>query len=140
MQKIILPAFITFALCMSCQTKTEQPVAETKKKPVQLVTLDPGHFHAALLQKSVYEDVDSTVYVYAPEGNDLTLHLKRIEGYNTRPDSPTNWNEQIYSGSDFFEKMISEKKGNVVVLSGNNKKKTEYIVTSLENQFNVLAD
>lgn len=140
MQKIILPAFITFALCMSCQTKTEQPVAETKKKPVQLVTLDPGHFHAALVQKSVYEDVDSTVYVYAPEGNDLTLHLKRIEGYNTRPDSPTNWNEQVYSGNDFFEKMISEKKGNVVVLSGNNKKKTEYIVTSLENQFNVLAD
>ncbi len=27
-----------------------------------------------------------------------------------------------------------------VVLSGNNKKKTEYILTSLKNQFNVLAD
>jgi predicted dehydrogenase len=140
MQKIILPAFIAFALCTSCKTKTESPVVETKKKSVQLVTLDPGHFHAALVQKSVYEDVDSTVYVYAPEGNDLTLHLKRIEGYNTRPDAPTNWNEQVYSGNDFFEKMISEKKGNVVILSGNNKKKTEYILTSLENKFNVLAD
>jgi predicted dehydrogenase len=140
MQKIILAASIAVALCTSCKTKTESPVAETKKKPVQLVTLDPGHFHAALVQKSVYEDVDSTVCVYAPEGNDLTLHLKRIEGYNTRPDAPTNWNEQVYSQNDFFEKMISEKKGNVVVLSGNNKKKTEYILTSLENKFNVLAD
>ena len=36
--------------------------------------------------------------------------------------------------------MISEKKGNVVVLSGNNQKKTEYILQSLQNGFNVLAD
>jgi predicted dehydrogenase len=125
---------------MSCGKKTEQPVTEAQKKPVQLVTLDPGHFHAGLVQKSQYDDVDSTVHVYAPDGNDLTLHLNRINGYNTRSESPTNWSEQVYKGTDFFEKMISEKKGNVVVLSGNNKKKTEYIYTSLENQFNVLAD
>jgi hypothetical protein len=25
----------------------------------------------------MYEDIDSTVYVYAPEGNDLKLHLDR---------------------------------------------------------------
>lgn len=140
MRKIFLPAFLAFTFGMSCSKKMEQPVTETQKKPVQLVTLDPGHFHAALVQKSLYGDVDSTVYVYAPEGNDLTLHLSRIDGYNTRKDSPTNWNEQVYKGNDFFEKMISGKKGNVVVLSGNNKKKTEYIHTSLENQFNVLAD
>ena len=65
---------------------------------------------------------------YAPEGSDLKLHLDRINGFNTRAESPTNWNEQVYTGNDFFEKMISEKKGNVVVLSGNNKKKTEYIL------------
>ena len=107
---------------------------------VQLVTLDPGHFHAALVQKTLYDDVDSTVHVYAPEGNDLNWHLDRIKAYNTRSDDPTDWNEQVYTGEDFFEKMIAEKKGNVVVLSGNNKKKTEYILTSLQNQFNVLAD
>ena len=39
-----------------------------------------------------------------------------------------------------FEKMIAEKKGNVVVLSGNNHKKSEYILRSLENGFNVFAD
>jgi predicted dehydrogenase len=36
--------------------------------------------------------------------------------------------------------MIEEKAGNVVVLAGNNEKKTEYIKTSLEAGFNVLAD
>jgi len=36
--------------------------------------------------------------------------------------------------------MIAEKKGNVVVLAGNNQKKTEYILESLKNGFNVLAD
>lgn len=113
---------------------------EYKPKDVQLVTLDPGHFHAALVQKTVYEDVDSTVHVYAPEGPDLKLHLDRVNGFNGRAESPTNWNEQVYTGPDFFEKMISDKKGNVVVISGNNKKKTEYILGSLKNQFNVLAD
>jgi predicted dehydrogenase len=125
---------------MSCGKKTDQPVAAYTPKPVQLVTLDPGHFHAALVQKTGYAEVDSTVYVYAPEGNDLKFHLDRVNGFNTRSDSPTNWNEQVYMGADFFEKMLEEKKGNVVVLSGNNKKKTEYILGSLQNQFNVLAD
>ena len=139
MMKFFYPAlFLT--LSMSCATKTEQPPSEYVPKPVQLVTLDPGHFHAALVQKTGYPEVDSTVYVYAPEGSDLTLHLDRVKGFNARPESPTNWNEQVYTGTDFFEKMIAEKKGNVVVLSGNNKKKTEYILTSLKNQFNVLAD
>ncbi|HEX6225330.1 MAG TPA: putative oxidoreductase C-terminal domain-containing protein [Chryseolinea sp.] len=125
---------------MSCATKTEQPSSEYVPKPVQLVTLDPGHFHAALVQKTGYPEVDSTVFVYAPEGSDLKLHLDRVNGFNSRTDAPTNWNEQVYTGNDFFEKMIAEKKGNVVVLSGNNQKKTEYILTSLKNQFNVLAD
>ncbi len=54
--------------------------------------------------------------------------------------SPTNWKEDVYTGNDFFEKMIADKKGNVVVLSGNNAKKTEYILKALEAGFNVLAD
>ena len=107
---------------------------------VRLITLDPGHFHAALVQKTMYPGVDSTVYVYAPEGNDLKLHIDRIDTYNVRKDDRTHWKENIYSGDDYFEKMLKEKEGNVVVLAGNNKKKTEYILRSLEAGFNVLAD
>ncbi|MFC0772014.1 putative oxidoreductase C-terminal domain-containing protein [Terrimonas alba] len=112
----------------------------TTTKPVQLITLDPGHFHAALVQKTMYTDVDSVVQVYAPEGNDLKLHLDRINAYNTRSESPTRWKEKVNTGNDFFEKMIAEKKGNVVVLSGNNQKKTDYILKSLQNGLNVFAD
>ncbi|TDH26992.1 oxidoreductase [Segetibacter sp. 3557_3] len=115
-------------------------IGQPTSKTVRLITLDPGHFHAALLQKTMYQDVDSVVHVYAPEGNDLKLHLDRINAYNTRAENPTSWKEQVYTGEDFFEKMIAEKKGNVVVLSGNNLKKTEYILKSLQGGLNVLAD
>src|SRR6187431_1495106 len=127
---------------MSCQsdTKTSEETSTANNKAVKLITLDPGHFHAALAQKTMYGDVDSVVYVYAPEGNDLKLHLDRINAYNSRAENPTNWKEVVYTGNDFFEKMIADKKGNVVVLSGNNAKKTEYILKALEAGFNVLAD
>ena len=111
---------------MSC--KSANDTAKENTKPVRLITLDPGHFHAALVQKTMYDDVDSVVYVYAPEGNDLNLHMDKINGYNTRAESPTHWKEIVYTGNNFFEKMIAEKTGNVVVLSGNNHKKTEYIL------------
>jgi len=136
MQKSIIACLI-FSLFISC---TEKNKAVNNEKLIRLVTLDPGHFHAALVQKTSYPQVDSTVSVYAPEGNDLKWHLDRIDKYNSRKESPTHWNENVYVGNDFFQKMIAEKKGNVVVLAGNNKKKTEYILKSLQNGFNVLAD
>ncbi|HYJ37185.1 MAG TPA: putative oxidoreductase C-terminal domain-containing protein [Chitinophagaceae bacterium] len=125
---------------MSCQSVSKKEETDTKSKSVQLITLDPGHFHAALVQKTMYDEVDSVVHVYAPEGNDLKLHLERINGYNSRNEAPTRWREEVYTRSNFFERMIAERKGNVVVLSGNNEKKTEYILRALEAGFNVLAD
>lgn len=139
MKKIVISICIVSSI-MSCSTKSDQSSNNYTPKEVQIITVDPGHFHAALVQKTGYENVDSTVHVYAPDGPDLRLHLARIEGFNSRSEDPTNWNEQVYRGPDFFERMIAEKKGNVVVLSGNNQKKTEYILGSLQNQLNVLAD
>ncbi|MGH2647025.1 MAG: putative oxidoreductase C-terminal domain-containing protein [Ginsengibacter sp.] len=128
---------------MSCN---DNKTIETKKE-VQLITLDPGHFHAALVQKYMYDDVDSIVYVYAPPGEDVQLHLDRINAYNKRTSESTNWKEVVYTGADFFDKMLAEKKdkllggeAGVVVLSGNNKRKTEYILKALQNGFNVLGD
>jgi len=107
---------------------------------VELITLDPGHFHAGLVQKFMYPQVSPIVRVYAPGGADLEAHLKRIEGFNTRPENPTHWEERVYSGPDFLQKMLREKAGNVVVLAGNNARKTEYIDRSIRAGFNVLAD
>jgi predicted dehydrogenase len=140
--------FFLFAIIVSMSCNNTSP-GKDETKLIHLVTLDPGHFHAALVQKTMYEDVDSVVHVYAPAGNDLNLHLDRIKGFNERADQPTHWKEEVYTGNDFFEKMIAEKKTrlddsagqrNVVVLAGNNQKKTEYILRSLEAGFNVLAD
>jgi predicted dehydrogenase len=107
---------------------------------VKLITLDPGHFHAALVQKNMYPQVNQEVFVYAPEGDDLNDHLKRIESYNRRQDNPTAWKENVYRGDDFFAKMIAEKRGNVMVTAGNNRKKTEYIKKTVDAGIHVLAD
>ncbi len=114
-------------------------LTEAQQK-VKLITVDPGHFHAALVQKTMYPEVDPIVHVYAEKGNDLQLHLDRIKGYNTRADQPTKWNQLVYEGKDFFQKMINERKGNVVVLAGNNKLKTSYILNAVQNGFHVFAD
>jgi len=68
------------------------------KGEVKIMTLDPGHFHAALVQKEMYNQVDPTVYVYAPDGPDVQDHLARIEAYNTREENPTAWIEKVYKG------------------------------------------
>jgi predicted dehydrogenase len=107
---------------------------------VRLLTLDPGHFHAALVQKFMYPQVDPTVHVYSPGGPDLEQHLKRIDGFNARPEDPTRWNEVVYSGPDFFAKMVGDKAGNVVVISGNNALKGKYILACVQAGLNVLAD
>lgn len=110
------------------------------KGEVKLLTLDPGHFHAALVQMYMYPEVDPVVHVYAPEGDDVRMHLDRIERYNTRAERPTSWVEHTYTGKDFLERMLQEKRGNVLVLAGNNGKKTGYVKAAADAGINVLSD
>jgi predicted dehydrogenase len=126
--KKVISILALSAFAMSCTTSSD---TNESSKTVRLITLDPGHFHT---------NVDSVVHVYAPEGNDINLHLARVKGFNSRADQPTHWQEEVYTGNDFFEKMLADKAGNVVVISGNNEKKTQYIDESLRAGFNVLAD
>ncbi len=136
--KLYFLALVGLVLNISCTTQKEN--TSEKDTDVKLITLDPGHFHAALVQKTSYPAVSKDVHVYAPEGKDLEEHIKRIESFNNRPEEPTSWNEVVYTGADFLEKMLSEKKGNVMVTAGNNGKKTDYIEQTLSAGINVLAD
>jgi predicted dehydrogenase len=144
----IILSLAVILLAASCSARTEsgktamneKPNAAKGTSPFTLMTLDPGHFHAALVQKEMNDQVSPTVYVYAPDGFDLNEHLKRIEGFNTRPANPTRWDEKVYRGDDYLKKMIADKPGNVVVIAGNNRKKTEYIKASVDAGLNVLAD
>jgi len=136
MKKILVPVFL---YCMTACNNTKH-INQSQDSHIKLITLDPGHFHAALVQKVMYKEVDPVVNVYTPAGPDLEQHLARIKGYNTRADDPTSWKEEVYTGNDFLEKMLREKKGNVVVMAGNNQKKTEYIFKAIDAGYNVLAD
>ncbi|MFN8091648.1 MAG: putative oxidoreductase C-terminal domain-containing protein [Vicinamibacteria bacterium] len=109
-------------------------------EPVRLVTLDPGHFHAGLIQKEMYPGVDPTVHVYAPLGPDLLAHLARVSAFNARAEKPTSWKLEVHAGPDFMERMLREKPGNVVVLSGRNKGKMDRIEACVNAGMNVLAD
>ena len=107
---------------------------------VRLITLDPGHFHAGLIQKEMVPGVDPTVHVYAPLGPDLLAHLGRVTAFNRRADRPTNWRLEVHAAPDFLERMLREKPGNVVVLSGRNRGKMDRILACVEGGLNVLVD
>ena len=126
---------------LSCTQGDRNPAGSGQKsEKVRLVVLDPGHYHAALVQKTMYEQIDPTVHVYAPDGPEVQEYLGRIEAFNTRPEDPTAWREEVYTGLDYLERMQADKAGNVVVLSGNNRRKTEYITAAIEAGRNVFSD
>jgi len=148
MNKNVIPVLVLATIISACAGSGQKPAEKENNMSkftgasgeVKLMTLDPGHFHAGLIQKSMYEQIDPTVYVYAPEGDDVTQHLARIDGFNKRAENPTGWNEKVYTGSDYLEKMLAEKPGNVMMVAGNNAKKTEYIQKAVEAGINVFAD
>ncbi len=107
---------------------------------VRLMTVDPGHFHAALIQKEMYPGVAPRVDVFAPAGPDLNEHLKRINAFNARADRPTAWQTKVHATPDFFDRMLGERPGNVVVLSGRNRGKIDRIAASVGAGLHVLGD
>lgn len=139
----VAASILLLSISCSNEKNVEKEVKTTfngEKNEIKLVTLDPGHFHAHLVKKSMYEQVDPEVHVYAPGGPELQAYLQAIESYNTREENPTNWQLEVYTGDDFLEKMIREKKGNVMVTAGNNREKTANIKATVDAGFHVLAD
>jgi predicted dehydrogenase len=114
--------------------------AEPTPPDVCLMTLDPGHFHAALMHKEMWPGVSPRAYVYAPLGPDLLGHLQRMARFNSRPENPTAWELRIYAGPDALGRMLVERPGNVVVLSGRNREKIGRLLASVEAGLHVLAD
>src|SRR5215510_922151 len=114
----IATAFVFHA---SAQQKTKGKVMAD----IRLMTLDPGHFHAALVQKEALPGVSPQVHVYAPLGFDLLEHLKRIAGYNTRRENPTRWELEVHTGEDPLARMLRERPVNVVVIAGRNQGKID---------------
>jgi predicted dehydrogenase len=143
----VLKGFLSSLSALAVVLMSMQPVqlvadsgGKTPMTEVRFMTLDPGHFHAGLIQKDMYPDVSKRVDVYAPLGADLLEHLNRILAFNTRKENPTSWELEVHTGPDFLERMLRERPGNVVVISGRNRGKIDRILASLKAGLNVLAD
>jgi predicted dehydrogenase len=109
-------------------------------EPVKLIIVDPGHFHAALIEKDMYPQVSPKVTVYSPLGPDLLDYLNRVALFNGRMENPTHWELDIHTGGDFFGRMLDDHAGNAVVFAGRNREKIGRILRSLQAGYNVLAD
>lgn len=112
----------------------------SREPEFRLITLDPGHFHAALVQKEMYPGVSKRVAVYGPLGPDLIAHLNRIAAFNLRKDDPTAWELDVHAVPDCLEQMLRDRPGNIVVFSGKNSHKIDRVKASVEAGLNVLVD
>jgi predicted dehydrogenase len=109
-------------------------------RDLRLVTVDPAHFHAAQLHIKQMAGFSQDAWVYAPVGKDLVGHLNFIANLHGRYPQAARWRYHIYSGEDFFDRMLKERPADVVMLSGRNWKNIEYISRSVEAGLHVLAD
>lgn len=107
--------------------------------PHRLITIDPAHFHAALVQKTMLPGVDPVAHVYAPDGPDVSAHVERVTAFNRRSEEPTTWTLRVHTGDDFLERALADP-GDVVVLAGRNRAKIRRIHAALRAGKHVLAD
>lgn len=107
---------------------------------LKLVIVDPGHFHASLVQRDMYPGVSPQVSVYAPLSPELVDYLNRISLFNSRKDKPTAWELDVHTGPQSFERMLRDRPGNVVMFTGRNRGKIDRILQCLEAGFHVYAD
>ena len=106
----------------------------------RLVVLDPAHFHAALLQKQMYQELCARVSVYAPLGLDLLDYLGRVWQFNSREEDPTRWKLDVHCSSDPVSEMLQDRGGDIVILAGRNHHKIERIRKAISAGLHVLAD
>jgi predicted dehydrogenase len=105
-----------------------------------LLVLDPGHFHAALTLRRSHVRLNDDVYVYADAGPDVEAFLELVESFNQRIQDPTYWRLHVYRGSDHLERLLSERRGEVVIVAGKNDRKLASIARLHEAGFSVLGD
>src|SRR3954447_26106976 len=86
-------------------------VMSQQASPARLMVVDPGHFHASLLQREMYPSLAPRVSVYAPLGPELLDYLNRVSLFNHRKENPTRWDLDVHSSSDPMGEMLREHPG-----------------------------
>src|SRR5712671_1323466 len=106
----------------------------------RLILIDPGHFHAALVQKEMYEGLSPQAHVYAPLGPELIDYLGWIARFNAQAAEPTAWQLQVQAAPDFLARLAQEPPGGIAVIAGRNGVKIDRIEAAVEAGLHVLAD
>ncbi len=107
---------------------------------MRLIVLDPGHFHAALLQKDMYPELAPRVSVYAPLGAELLDYLNRVSLFNSRADHPTHWQLDVHCTSRPLDELLQDRAGDVVVFTGRNRGKIDRMISTISAGLHALAD
>src|SRR5712691_1677250 len=105
-----------------------------------LLFLDPGHFHAALTLRVPHPAIGDEIFVYAPDGVELRDFLALVERFNRRSEEPTRWRPTVLTSGDPLARLVTERRGDVVVLAGRNGGKARAIRRLHDAGFHVLAD
>lgn len=127
--KKLIPLFIA-AASVSCMQHQE----------MKLTVIDPGHFHGSLMMENRIEGISDTIRVFAPAGNELNAFLSNIRYYNSRENNPTSWVVDLYEGEDYLSALPESDGCSFVVLAGNNRLKSDYILQSVQKGYHVLSD
>ncbi len=106
----------------------------------KLIVLNPGHFHAALTLRQSHPRLDDVVHVYAEDGPEVESFLGIVNSFNARAENPTSWDIRVYRGADFFERLLAERPGDMVVIAGKNDSKMAAIHRLHGEGFLVLGD
>lgn len=104
------------------------------------MVLNPGHFHAALTLRQRHPRLSDSVYVYAEEGPDVESFLRIVQTFNDRAKDPTRWDLRVYRGTDYLERLLRERPGDVVIVAGKNDAKMSSIHRLHGQGFYVLGD
>lgn len=136
MKKILILGTVALVTMAACKSSTDTPTCSSHR----LAVINPGHFHAALVTKSPLAHMCDTIDVYAPAGTELEQYKGFIQSYNNRENNPTDWVLNLNTGDDFMSAFAADKKSDIVVLAGNNRDKTDYILAATATGKNVLAD
>ena len=105
-----------------------------------LLFLNPGHFHAALTLREIHPLLNEDIHVYAEEGPDLRAFLDMVASFNERGERPTSWRPAVHAGPDYMERLISERRGEIVIIAGKNHTKMAAVKRLHGEGFHVLAD
>lgn len=106
----------------------------------RLLFLDPGHFHATLTLRTMHPRVADEIVVYAPESPERRDFLALVDRFNRRATNATTWHVDVVTTDDPLDRLIAEKRGDVVILAGKNGGKARTFRRLHDAGFHVLAD